>query len=460
MKKWAGVGFLAILVGVVMAAAILNNINAPSSSEDIINALEIDDGDQKIDWSRFETFNIELEESLNISQSGVYHLTGALTNGNIIINTTDGKVKLILDNVTIKNSNGPAIICYAADDLVIELIGENNLSDGKTYKSSYDEDVNAVIYSKADLTFQGEGSLNLTAKYKDGIAGKDDLKFISGAYNITANDDGIRGKDSVYIVGGEFNIEVNGDGIKSTNETSVGKGFVLIEKGSLNISAGDDGIHGINRLVIYDGKINIIKSFEGLESQKIYISGGEINVVASDDGINAGGGSSDSSEEFSPHDMSKPGEEPKDPKADENCVLEIAGGTVYIDAGGDGVDSNGYVIFSGGNVIVDGPTNNGNGALDAGIEIVQTSGTVLALGASGMAEGLGESSTVGNASIYFPSTQSAGTNIEVKNSADEVIISHTSKKTFNHIAVGSTDFKKGETYTIYINNKVYKTFMV
>ena len=87
-------------------------------------------------------------------------------------------------------------------------------------------------------------------------------------------------------------------------------------------------------------------------------------------------------------------------------------------------------------------------------------GTVIAVGASGMAETLGSSSSVYNASIYFSSTLSAGTKVEIKNASGETIISHTSAKTFNHMAVGTTAFKQGETYTVYVNGSSYTTFTI
>ena len=406
-KKWTVIGIV-LLVSVLTTTIILNNTHEQSNIGQNTSTIDIDNGDQKINWSRFESYEIELGDTLSITKSGVYHLTGSLTDQNIMVNVTDGKVKLILDNVTIKNSTGPAIACYAADDLVIELIGNNTLSDGKTYASNYDEDVAGAIYSKADLTFQGDGTLNLTASYQDGIVGKDDVKFNSGTYNITAADDGIRGKDSVYIAGGTFNISAKGDGIKSTNADKAGKGFVLIE----------------------DGVINIKTSLEGIEGINVIIDGGNLSVNASDDGLNA------------------------------STSISINDGKVYVNASGDGIDSNGYLYFNGGTVAIDGPTNNGNGALDSNYGIFMNGGTVIAVGASGMAESLGSSSSVYNVSIYLTSYQSAGTEIEIKDSAGETIISHASAKTFNHIAAGSTSFKQGETYTIYINGNKYDTFTI
>ncbi len=490
-----GVGAVALIVGVSIGVVVLNINSAVDTAEKIANAIITDNGDLKIDWSRYATYDIALDQSLEIIHPGTYHLTGEITDGMISVSAGDGVVRLILDNVVIKNSNGPAILCDSAEDLVIELVGENYVEDGAEYGADIDEDARGAIYSKDDLTFQGDGKLTVVANFEDGIVSKDDLKFKSGTYDITSADDGIRGTDSVYIVGGEFTINATGDGIKSTNKTKTGKGFVLIENGSFNvksglkgikasrsilayageininsyddgmhsnnyigvvggdftINSGDDGMHADRELIIDGGTVNITKSYEGLEAQAVTINGGTIKIVATDDGINAGGGADSSS-------RNRAGANPM--AGDENCILEINGGEIYINAAGDGVDSNGYLYFNGGTVVVDGPTNNGDGALDSGISVVMRGGTVIAIGASGMAETLGTSSSVYNISVYFTATQVAGTTIEVHNTDGETILSHTSAKTFAHLAAGTAEFELGATYTIYINGEEYQTFTI
>ncbi len=451
-KKWLVAG---VLAAIVLALGIVLNINSNDNDPTKITGLvDIDNGDLKINWDRYTAVDIGLAESITITDSGIYHLTGTLQDGSITIDSDiKGEVKLILDNAVIKNSAGPAISCVSGDDLVIELVGENILEDSASYSSDLDEDINGAIYSKADLTFRGDGTLNITSNYQDAIVGKDDVKFDGGIYNITAADDGIRGKDSVYIVNGEFNIDSKEDAIKSTNDTDSGKGFVLIENGDINISAGDDGIHAIRVLAIQGGNININKSYEGLEAQKIVINNGEVSVTASDDGINAGSIPDDTTSTTS--------NQRKDPFAvDKNCELIINGGNVYVNSGGDGIDSNGYVYFNGGKVVVDGPTNNGNGALDSGAGIVMNGGNLLAVGSSGMVETPGVSSSVFSVSIYFATSNKAGTKLEIKNSSNETIVSHTSAKTFVHATIGSEAFTLGETYTIYLNDEEYKEFII
>ena len=439
----AAVGLIGLAVGLNLGAT-------RTGSDAVIEAIITDNGDLKIDWSRFEYFEKVLGgEGLTIGTSGVYHLTGEISDGMVMVNAIDGKVKLILDNVTIKNSAGPAIFCKNADDLVIEVVGDNYLEDGASYAANVDEDATGVIYSKDDLTLTGEGSLTVVAQHKDGIVGKDDLKISSGAYTVTAIDDGVRGTDSVYIAGGTVTITAKGDGIKSTNNATPGKGFVLIEGGEVSISAGESGISAYNSVAVTGGKLNIAKSYEGIEAQSVAVSGGEVAIVASDDGINAGGGT-----------VTDANGQTTTPKTNPNCVIAVSGGSVYINAAGDGVDSNGYLYFDGGKIVIDGPTSNENGALDAGLAIEMRGGEVIAMGASGEAMSLGSASRVFNVNLYFTSTLPAGTTIEIRDAAGEIVMQHTSAKSFDHLAAGSAGLKFGETYSVWVNGAKTAEFTV
>ena len=487
-----------LVLGVVMVATLTTTMMMNSEHErddlsKINGTINTDNGDEGINWGRYSTTDIKLNQSVEITQSGVYHLTGTLSDGGVSINVgKEGEVKLILDNVSVTNSSGPAIACYSADDLAIELVGENSIEDGESYLANLDEDVKGALYSKADLTFSGNGELTINAHYEDGIISKDDLKFIDGTYKITAKDDAIRGKDSVYIKNGTFIVEAGADAIKSTNETDNGKGFVLIENGDFNLTAsakgikainsiliysgnfditshddaihsnnyigiidgdieiasGDDGVHADRELIIDGGSISIAKSYEGLEAQKVTINNGEITITASDDGINAGGGRDCSAN-------NRPGAGAFD--ADENCAITINGGEILVDASGDGLDSNGAIYFNGGSTTINGPTNNGNGALDAGLAAYIFGGEVIAVGSSGMAVSLAQESSIPSLCIYFSSTYQAGATITIKDSANKTILSHTATKVFSHATIGSDEFNLGETYSIYIDGSLYQT---
>jgi len=435
---------LFVVVGIlilVLISAVVLSASQNKNLVDINNDISLDNSDEEIDWNRYQTYEVGLSDSLTITKSGTYYLTGSISDGLIKVDAGVDDVRLLLDNVSIHNSSGPAIACFSANNLVIELVGDNYLSDGTVFDSSYDEDVNGAIYSKEDLIFQGNGSLNLVANYQDGIVGKDDVKFKGGHYKVEAVDDGIRGKDSVYVVSGDFSINVKGDAITSTNSIDRDKGFILISGGVFEISAGDDGIRANHELRIDGGTINILNSYEGLEAQVIAINGGNISISSNDDGVNAGNKASNEN-------------------TDSSCILSINGGEIYINAGGDGVDSNGYIYFNGGSTIIDGPTNDGNGSLDSGLGITMNGGVVIAVGSSGMAETLGNSSSVNNLSMFFPQQLGANTKIEIKNADNITILSHISAKKFNYLAAGSTDFTLGEAYTVYINEEKFQDFII
>lgn len=491
--RWLILGLVCVVA--IAVAIVANNRVGDDSTSKLLNRVVVDNSDLKVNWERYQTVDMELTESLTITESGTYHLTGTLMDGQIIVDAGVGEVRLVLDNVSITNSTGPAIVAYNAENLVIELMGDNTLTDGASYDVKYDEDVDGAIYSKADLAFTGEGTLTIIASHGDGIVGKDDVVMRGGVYKITAIDDGVRGKDSVYITGGVLSIDAGGDAVKSTNDTDYGKGFVMIEDGdfelttigkgisaentillyggdltlnttddavhsnnyvgivggTLTIDSGDDGIHADNELIVDGGTIKITKSYEGVEAQVVTINDGVLDITATDDGLNAGGGADDSA-------INRPGANSF--AGDEKCVLTINGGSVYVNSGGDGVDSNGYLIFNGGDTVVDGPTNNGNGALDAGLGITIQGGSVIAVGSSGMAEGLGADSGICNISVYFDTTEPAGTTIEIRNSSNELVMSHTAIKSFSHLAAGSEDLTLGETYTIYLDGVEYQRFTI
>lgn len=234
-----------------------NKISNIKTTKDIDSYTNTDDDEEDIDWTIYKEYNIISNDNTKITNPGIYTLSGTITD-TITINTPNENVKLILDNVNIKASNGAGIVVEEADNVVIYLSegSVNTIEDSSDY--SYDDtDIDGAIYSKDDLIFDGNGTLNITSNYQDGIVSKDDLKIINGIFNIESKDDGIRGKDSVYIVDGSFNITAGGDGIKSTNDTEADNGYVLIENGTFNITSELDGIQAETKLVINNGTFEI-----------------------------------------------------------------------------------------------------------------------------------------------------------------------------------------------------------
>lgn len=439
--------------------------------------ISIDTSSDDINWDNYEEETIELSDSLTITSPGVYTLTGKI-NGNVTINTS-GNVKLILNDVTIISDNGPAIYVKNADNVIISTVEgtTNTLSDSHEY-SGFDDDVEGAIFSKDDLVLEGSGTLILNGNKGDALVSKDDLLINSGTYIITAKDDGIRGKDSVYIKDGDFTITSVCDAIKSTNETDSTKGYVKIDGGTFNItttssndsdsakgikaeniilisggtfdinsrddaihsnnniqisaghfeiSSNDDGIHADNTLTIDGGNININKSYEGLEASEIVINDGVINIVASDDGINAAS------------------------KNNRTSTLSIYGGKVSVNASGDGLDANGSIYIYGGTIYVDGPTSDGDGALDYDKELVISGGTLVAIGSSGMSQGISSSSTQYGILVNLSPRYQQGDVITITDSSNNEVLSYTANKAFASICYSDSSLKKGEVYTIKIN---------
>ncbi len=229
---------------------------------------------------------------IKIENGGDYVLRGDYS-GQIIVESEEN-VHLILSGVTIYNAMAPIYVKSAKNVCITLATGTvNTISDSSeyTYEDGEDEPA-AAVYSKADLTINGDGELIVNANYDKGIHSKDDLKIISGKITVNSVGDAIKGKDCLLIKDGEITITTGVDGLKSNNDSNEEKGYVIIEGGKINISAGDDAVHAESWLIVYGGEINITECYEGLEGKKVEIYGGDINIVSSDDSINAASGSS------------------------------------------------------------------------------------------------------------------------------------------------------------------------
>lgn len=229
---------------------------------------------------------------IKIENGGDYVLSGDYS-GQIIVESEEN-VHLILSGVTIYNAMAPIYVKSAKNVCITLATGTvNTISDSSeyTYEDGEDEPA-ATVYSKDDLTINGDGELIVNANYDKGIHSKDDLKIISGKITVNSVGDAIKGKDCLLIKDGEITITTGVDGLKSNNDSNEEKGYVIIEGGKIKISAGDDAVHAESWLIVYGGEINITECYEGLEGKKVEIYGGGINIVSSDDSINAASGSS------------------------------------------------------------------------------------------------------------------------------------------------------------------------
>jgi len=206
-----------------------------------------------------------------ITEGGTYRITGTLDNGQVIVNS-DEKVHLILDNAEINCSDSSPIYIEKSDKTFITLApdSENTLSDGKEYLYPQDgeNEPDAVIFSKDNLTVNGSGTLNINANFNEGITSKDDITITGGTININSVGNAIKGKDCIAVTSANINIDSQSDGIKSSNTDANDKGFIFIYGGNLNINSQEDAFQAEHELIIDGGNINII-SGEGSSSDYV-----------------------------------------------------------------------------------------------------------------------------------------------------------------------------------------------
>lgn len=416
---------------------------------------------------------------ITITKAGNYRLSGTYA-GQIKIEAADSDmVRLILDNATITNSTGAAINVVKADEVVIYTASgtTNTVSDGSSYSDTTSGSPDAAIYSKSDLTLAGEGTLKVEGKYEEGIHTTDGLVIASGTLEVTAANTGIKGKDYVDILDGTTSVTATKDGIKATNDTDGNRGWVRLSGGTVNISAGDDGFKAERVLQISGGTLNVTQSNEGLEAQYINILDGTVNVTSSDDGINASySTTSPSSTGSTSNSTTQTGQTPAgggqshsgamgQPPAGGgagggmggggtfevvDATINIAGGTVTVNANGDGIDSNGTATLSGGTLIVNGPFTGGNTSLDTSGDLLLNGTTVVAGNSGDMFEAPASSSTSGYVKLTNLSNVSNGTTIQVADSSGKVVANYkVVNSNTSLILVSSSKITKGESYTVY-----------
>ena len=441
---------------------------------------------------------------ITITKAGNYKLTGTYE-GQIKVEAADSDmVRLILNNATITNSTGAAINVVEADEVVIYTASgtTNTVSDGSSYSDTASGSPDAAIYSKSDLTLAGEGTLKVEGKYEEGIHTSDGLVIASGTLEVNAANTGIKGKDYVDILDGTITVTATKDGIKATNDTDGNRGWVRLSGGTVNISAGDDGFKAERVLEISGGTLNITESNEGIEAQYINILDGTVNVTSSDDGINASYSTTTTTDSTStsstgtesttatstkqsaqngqnsapqapsgsagqaPAGGQAPsgnmGQPPAGGGADGgmgggggtfevvDATINITGGTVTVNANGDGIDSNGTATLSGGTLIVNGPFTGGNASLDTNGDLL-LNGTTVAAGNSGdMFEAPSTNSTSGYVKISNVSNLSAGTTVQVTDSSGTVVANYkVTNSSTALILVSSSKITKGQSYTVY-----------
>ena len=529
-------------------------------------------------------------QMVTITAEGTYIFSGTLSEGQIVVDADNAKVQIVFDNVDITCASSAAVYVKSAEKVFVTLAegSQNTLRNTDEYVAIDDNNIDAVIFAKSDLTLNGTGSLTIISAEGHGIVSKDDLKITGGTYDITAAGHALSGKDSVriadgtfiltaekdgihaenaddeekgyiYIADGDFTITSDGDGMDASNIVQIEDGTfditagggaanslkthesdvpggpgggmpqngerpdgesmpqmgekpdgenmtemgkrpdgttppekpsqtdqsdtadetaapdnatdhqsssaettedtttdesgtstkgikagggmylnggtyqidsaddsihsnanITIADGTYTLATGDDGVHADDALIVNGGTITVTESYEGLEGLAVTINDGTIDITASDDGINTAG-----------------------EKMELNC------GYIHILAGGDGVDSNGDLTINGGEIYIDGPSDNGNSAIDYGdrSSAYVNGGTLVAIGSSGMAEVMSDSSKQKVLMVKLGEQMEAG-NVVLTDSEGNVIVSYTALKTYDCVIISTAEVESGATYTL------------
>lgn len=251
----------------------------------------------------------------------------------------------------------------------------------------------------------------------------------------SASTKGIKADGRLYINGGTFTINSADDSVHSNSA-------VTINDGTYTLTTGDDGVHSGEAVEINGGTITISESYEGLEGLTVTINDGDIDITSSDDGINAAGGT----EEMG---FGRMGNDSTEDTSTDEMWMEINGGYIHVLAGGDGIDSNGDITVNGGEVYIDGPSDNGNSAIDYGDRSAcyVNGGTVVAIGSSGMAEDISDDSDQQVMLVKLDSQKEAGEVILTDSDGNE-IITYTALKVYDCVIISTKDLEAGQTYTL------------
>jgi len=390
------------------------------------------------------------KDDLTINGSGTLTVNASYLNG--ILSKDDLKI------------TGGTISVNAAND---GLRGRNSIgildgtikvnAGGDGLQSNNDEGTD-----KGYISIDG-GTLDITAGL-DGIQAETNLLVSGGTINITSRGGSINSSSTSETWGawGEGNTasdssgDISAKGLKAGVGITIDAGDITIDSsddalnsndsltingGTLHLASGDDGMHANTSLVVGGGNITIEKSYEGIESASLTINGGTIHITSSDDGMNTSGGVDGSSINGRPgqNEFAMGGDYP----------LFITGGYIYIDALSDGIDINGPIEMSAGTVIVSGPINDGNGALDYMGSFNITGGYLLAVGSSGMAMAPSESSSQYSIMYNYSSMLSAGTLIHLETEGGETLLTFSPARQYASVVLSSPELSAGSSLVLY-----------
>ena len=398
-----------------------------------------------------------------------------ITGGTYVVNSAshgidaNDSVRVTDANITI-DAGKDAIHCENSDDAAKGFV---YISGGTIKAEAEGDGIAASAYMQIESgtidLLVGGGSENGSKAHSDhfggfmggGHGGGRPGGMVPGNSQTTETDEnstsmkGLKSANSMLISGGSITINSADDAIHSDVS-------LTINGGTFTIASGDDAIHAEDTLTVTAGKIDISESYEGLEALHIDVRGGDIKLVASDDGLNAAGGTDQSGTEGGRDGMfgggpggmggGRPGGGGfGGMSGNSNGSIKVSGGNLYINSSGDGMDANGTLEISGGYTVVVGPTQGDTATLDYDKSGMITGGTFIGTGAAGMAQSFSDSNQgvialqVGN--------QSAGAQIILKDKNGNAVLTHTPELNFAVVILSSPELVKGETYTITVGTQ-------
>ena len=435
--------------------------------------------------------------AVTISEAGTYVFSGNCVDGSITVKKGTTGVKLILNGLDLTSASavtGP-VLCKAGTET--EIIAEAGTVNTLTDSMANTEEKAAVKVNKqSSLTLSGAGTLNVVGVCKNGIKGgaETDITVQEQNLHIKSADNGLASDNTVTVKSGKLMIEAGGDGIKSSPDRlddagnaddTVSLGDIILESGEINIIAAADGIQGDNSVTVNGGSYQITTNggytttlasirncYEGLEAGTVYVNSGTININSTDDGVNAAGGNDGSGSNGRPGDGFNPGGGPGGRLAvmntdsvedsnnsaaitdstyaagNEGYAININGGTLYVKAAGDGLDSNGDISISGGNIIVYGAAAGDPGSdnfpFDHDGSFAISGGYIFGAGSSQMEEGV-QSSTQGY--IVNKNTYSQGDVICVLDGQGNVLFTEALAERVNYMMYSSPEMTASGNYS-------------
>ena len=388
-----------------------------------------------------------------IKTSGTYRFSGS-SDTPIKVDADNCDVVIILDGADITSSDSPAL--YVKSAASVRVISAGGTVNSLKCTAAADQDstakTTAAVWSKTDIVFDGEGSVDIISENGTGIRSKGNITFENGTAVITSRENGVSSDADISVNGGNISITAGGGhngndsakGLKADGSVVIGGGTLTVDcaddavnagadltmkGGTLGISAGDDAVHADQSITVDGGTIDVSACYEGFEGYYITINGGSVNIVSSDDGINAASPES-SADTFM--------------TGSDDSFITVNGGTVNVNSNGDGFDSNGKIELNGGNVTVAGPANSDNSAFDSDGEFVINGGNVIGIGSSMMAE----APSAGGANVICVTASIGAGKLSVADEDGNEVFSFEAENNYSSAVISTPDIISGKTYTV------------